>query len=678
MSFYGSVYYQLIDTFYKVIVKNSGDKNYNFNEKLVNPSETPENDIVESPAVGRKGIFSLDSGNYWINFSKNESPKEAAPYTIWHSPAHDDPETMKRISSWDIETSGYVSTKDEYDAETGLYTVDDIDQKNNLLGTDHYIQLQEHDMLRLYESNYDEAGHIIPGQTKEILYRLPKATLSSDVGWLKTHVGTPSEGLEFPRKDGTESDITSIFDYAEKNYADIKLLEQYTGDWKNIADNYSNFKPTITSVIGDMDNIFKDTKNSSLKYYTYNKDYNLSTIIGSLIEVWKEMDDEYNGGTEFRKISLSDAIIKLKNITEDLKANIDENNKSMVTLTNGLSSQIGNNKNGRDNLYDEIENLYNLIDSEGKRLDTADTKIIEDYKEADNVLTKLVDDTNTAIRTDFSNDDKALDSKLTKLIEDTDTQNRNDASTAYTAIRSEFASVDAAIRSEMDEMKTDITKEYEAADNEVRLDFAEADQNLSNTINQRITELNDAHTRDINGINSNITNINNTINGESNNSSIMKRLDGHDTNIKTNTDNIEAIQNNIKNNIEVKFDNYVPTTIFTELDTRLTNNYRLKSDSYTINECDNKFYTKNDVYTKTECDDKFLVENNVNDLRTSVSTITGQITDITDRLTAIEGQNIATTLEQILKDIEDIKTNIENINEEINKLKPTEDPEEEV
>ena len=59
MSFYGSVYYQLIDTFYKIIVKNTGNENTtNFPEIDFNINGTAENEIIESPAVGRKGIFS--------------------------------------------------------------------------------------------------------------------------------------------------------------------------------------------------------------------------------------------------------------------------------------------------------------------------------------------------------------------------------------------------------------------------------------------------------------------------------------------------------------------------------------------------------------------------------------------------------------------------------------------
>ena len=144
MSFYGSVYYQLVDTFYKIIVKNSGDKNYSFNEDLINPSGTAEQDIITSPAVGRKGVISLDSGNYWINFSKipkdnDEDVTDAAPYRIWHSPAHDDPETSKRISSWDIESDDYTYEVDEKGIEKAVFNKDGV----KMIPGEDYIQLQD-------------------------------------------------------------------------------------------------------------------------------------------------------------------------------------------------------------------------------------------------------------------------------------------------------------------------------------------------------------------------------------------------------------------------------------------------------------------------------------------------------------------------------------------------------
>ena len=62
MSFYGSVYYQLVDTFYKIVAKNSAARNFG-------PAEYPTEDL-ETQAIGRKGILSLNAGNKWISFDQ--------------------------------------------------------------------------------------------------------------------------------------------------------------------------------------------------------------------------------------------------------------------------------------------------------------------------------------------------------------------------------------------------------------------------------------------------------------------------------------------------------------------------------------------------------------------------------------------------------------------------------
>jgi hypothetical protein len=62
VSFYGSVYYQLIDAFYKVVMRNKGKDSALFLE-----SDTLED--VETAAKGRKGVFGFDSGNKWINLN---------------------------------------------------------------------------------------------------------------------------------------------------------------------------------------------------------------------------------------------------------------------------------------------------------------------------------------------------------------------------------------------------------------------------------------------------------------------------------------------------------------------------------------------------------------------------------------------------------------------------------
>jgi hypothetical protein len=422
MSFYGSVYYQLIDTFYKVIVKNNGDKNYDFNKKLVNPSGTLADDVVESPATGRKGIFSLDSGNYWINFSKNENDtKEAAPYKIWHSPAHNDSKTMKRVSSWDIKTSEYESEFDDYGIETKFYRKDDP-EKTDLRGTDHYIQLEEHDMLKLYESNYDEAGHVIQDQTKEVLYRLPKTSVNENVNWLMNLVGKPN--VDLPRWDvpveeqkGEQTSANSILtltDYAEKNYEDIKTLEDYVGDWDDVS-YYGTKWGSIADVFGDLTDLFGD-------YNSFNKNKNelsIFKIIGKLPKLWKEFNEDEE------PVSLVETILE---ITKNLN-NFSKETKDTLNTHTQLLTDIGSDTENRGHIYPAINNLYHSLEITTTEINERIDQEVEDLNERINAEVKDLEDTDSVLQKNINNEEeerKKSDNTLQSNIE-TETSNREKA-----------------------------------------------------------------------------------------------------------------------------------------------------------------------------------------------------------------------------------------------------------
>ena len=188
MSFYGNVYYQLVDTFYKIIVRNKGDQIFGFNKNLVNPSSTPEEAIVESKASGRKGVFSLDSGNYWINFSKNESDDIVAPYSVWHSEPHK-ADDNKRTSGWD--TVSYEPNLDSFGKE-----------KEAPYG--NAKQLKANDYLRIYPKKHDEAGHIVPENEAGELYRLPAPQDLYKAINIKND-GKENKGFEYTLADTTYS-----------------------------------------------------------------------------------------------------------------------------------------------------------------------------------------------------------------------------------------------------------------------------------------------------------------------------------------------------------------------------------------------------------------------------------------------------------------------------------------
>lgn len=83
MSFYGSVYYQLVDAFTKIVL---GNKGINTNNKFGAGST----DLEGSQAIGRKGVFGFDTGNRWIVFDENtvkdqETGKDFTICEIYHN-----------------------------------------------------------------------------------------------------------------------------------------------------------------------------------------------------------------------------------------------------------------------------------------------------------------------------------------------------------------------------------------------------------------------------------------------------------------------------------------------------------------------------------------------------------------------------------------------------------------
>jgi hypothetical protein len=635
MSFYGSVYYQLIDTFYKIIVKNSGDKTYTFNDKPFNPSDTPESEIIESPAVGRKGVFSLNSGNYWIDFSKSDSIDEAAPYKVWHSPAHDDPNTSKRVSSWDIESHLYTSEKDERGSEIRVLNKDGVE----MVAGEDYIQLADHEFLRMYPSHYDEAGHVIDNQTESILYRLPKSDVNERVDYIEQILGEPQEHLKFPRPDISYDDIyqlevegkqyegedfiTSVTDYAEKNYEDIKDLEKYVGDWKTIYTPWGVGgwgAPTVTDVIGVVETMFSDGSVTDYQNYNDFGKKSFSEIIGNLPAMWRRVS--VSGNADF--ISLSSVIIAILDSIDAFKAAI-ERDQSLIkeviaahgTRLDGHDEEIidlwGEAEDIRESFADEDalirQELANEASAIRGEMSTMNTDIRKDFGEADETIRGEMATMNTNIRKDFGDADGVLDAK----IDSTAATLRGEASAMEDSIRKDFDDADGvldgkidstaeAIRGEIKTTDESIRKDFAAADNVVRLEFKAADEALEGKING------DVNTK-LGVINNNITDLQNSIgavqeshakdidelrtalNGTDNTESVVARLDAHDSDIEdlqkelgsTSDEVTSTIYGKINANTK-KFESYATTAVVEALSNQMTNNYALKSETATKEE----------------------------------------------------------------------------------------------
>lgn len=489
MSFYGSVYYQLIDTFYKIVIKNGGDSTFTFNptDNQINPSDTELKDIIESAAIGRKGVFSLDSGNYWINFSRADDVDEIAPYKIWHSEPHNDEETRKRVSGWDIETEEYESIKDDYGYETSVVLKG---TDTPLIEGEDYIQLKEHEFLRIYPTHYDEAGHIIGETSESILYRLPSVNISERLSALEGMIGEPK--IAFPRPDlpddvilnmtpeqlaAYEGDyIYNLANYAEENYRDIKLLEKYVGDWSQSYGSYeynNESLVTISNWIGNLDKLYVGLDSSSTFFSdlmstgVWDNDLEkmvytpttLVDIIGPAKRIWDEYVAEENiqefltpdGNGIPRKVGLADAIYsnRLKLLTT--MAELHEVQKLTLTHTNQINKL--NNVVGLDLADDRV--VFTEIDkliAKDIALDAMDAQIIKDYIAADGVL-----------RSEF----KAADEQIIK-----------DYSAADERIIESYSAADAQI-----------IKNYEAADNALDLKITNLNTTHSNDIKNLRTDL---------------------------------------------------------------------------------------------------------------------------------------------------------------------------------------------
>lgn len=97
MSFYGSIYYQLVDALHRIKVRNAGleETKFPIEEKI----PVAETEIIYR-APGRQGTFNLDTGNRWLTFTKEGYKKKDEetgedqdngitdsdkPYILWHN-----------------------------------------------------------------------------------------------------------------------------------------------------------------------------------------------------------------------------------------------------------------------------------------------------------------------------------------------------------------------------------------------------------------------------------------------------------------------------------------------------------------------------------------------------------------------------------------------------------------
>lgn len=314
MGFYGNVYYQLINNFYKTVANNNGKNSTN-----ITPNNTLGSNLTVE-AVGRAGVLNFDTGNKWINFSKDDNDV----LTI----AHGRPD------------SSAASTFDGFIKKSGL---SEAEKKTA-------TALQEGEYFEAFEGKYDKAGHISSINKK--LYRLP-VTNADDIKALQQALwGTGLNTVTMSNFPSVAETKKHLYGYVEKNSLDIKNINSYLGTWTGVCSNWSSHKPTVTSVIGNLDKLYDG---ESVKGYSGIKNNttmnNLIGVFGNAPKLWSAF------AKETTPISMVDSVLKLKaDVEQELAIQKGQISLHTADLTNISQSvtQIGTRPDGYETVYTEL------------------------------------------------------------------------------------------------------------------------------------------------------------------------------------------------------------------------------------------------------------------------------------------------------------------------------------
>ena len=364
MSFYGSVYYQLIDTFYKAVLRNKGKNKNTFVDINTIPDE------FESKAIGRKGVFGFDSGNKWINLNvvSEEKPDSNELYSIYEI-YHGAPDAAARHQADGFKVRLDDSTLNSRTDESGV------------------IQLNYFDEFETSENRYDDAGHI--SSTEKKIYRLPKPEVNDRVTKLEQLVGLPDDKRSDTDDKTTEGiPLENLYNYVEENYDDITTLENYIGDWSKVVSMWSSggkWAPTIANTIGNLESMYE----SAVDRYSNHKTF--AEIIGKLSVLANKINDG-------NFISLIDAIKKESDRLDSLGVTVETNRQSAADAAIGLNALIGEPLD-RNSVYDHIEDIYKNIDNVENILnwDARPTTTVSGELDSHNLRIKNLEDYRTTL-----------------------------------------------------------------------------------------------------------------------------------------------------------------------------------------------------------------------------------------------------------------------------------------
>lgn len=414
MSFYGSIYYQLVDAFNRIWITNKGK------EEITFPKEEEIEEKFEYHSPGRQGVIGLNSGNRWISFTGEDDNT----FTIWHNSA-DGEMLVPDYGFYKIDNMHYVIPEEGEDALDAIARV--IDSNNIVPGCRALLPRGTNGNSQLYESyvyeitgwqkeehitdekftiltpddffvttqksEIDEAGHVIPGSSH--LYKMPKSDVTEQIEKL------------------WES-VEKINELDEKQQESIDQHEQYVGDW-SVNRGYTfeqydeegnptanHWVPTISMAIGDMIELI--TGNPGNMYdqnYWRNKDVNLVRAIGNLTELYTDLGkDEQFGLTNESKltdVNLIKVILYLKNqlIAANTTA-IEGHTETLTNLTRDVN-RLDDENDAQDDRLLSLENRATDLEAEDVKIyqKIAEEKLLLEAE--DKRLDGRIDDVSKAV-----------------------------------------------------------------------------------------------------------------------------------------------------------------------------------------------------------------------------------------------------------------------------------------
>ena len=463
MSFYGSVYYQLIDAFNKVIASNINAQGSSF------PAKVPTTD-EEIQAYGRTSALSLTNGNKWINFTYDEKTNSLI---LWHGKP-DEKDTTELVG---YKYYGQTAPKDLVP-----------------------INLNAGDYFTTFNSKLDAAGHLVPDETTIQCFKMPRSETEEDIVRLKELVGnpktetTPSTGL-FASQDVQDTMLTdqekrviALEDvYGTDVYASAQAffprtmwsLDEYTAT--NGKYQYKDFP----SAFGSIDDIRATYFNSDTAKET------VSTVLTAVIpkkfeDVAQEMSTlrEFANYQENAIDKNADDIAALQGADVDINTRIDGVETDYKAADIALNTRI----NGVITNYEKADTDL------GGRIDT----VITNYSAADEALGKRIDNlssasgeslsaTATQITAKYEAADATLKSELLKEI--------GDLSTDIQTIGGEHIAMNAEIdasKKKIQTLDTDMYEETGYIAQKVQA-LTATDTALTSTTESLQTQINDIH-----------------------------------------------------------------------------------------------------------------------------------------------------------------------------------------